>query len=115
MVVVLDDPDQVDTFNREVKERGGELETVVAFMTDLGIPAIWAYMMDVGGRNAAAVFGWGNMWGNIGAGVSINLVPVVNSRLDSNSDWHETFTMFGIALVIAAIAAFGLNPKRTIE
>jgi len=88
---------------------------VVAFMVDLSIPPIWAHMMDVGGRNAAAVFGWGNMWGNIGAGVSINLVPVVNSRLDSNSDWHETFTMFGIALVIAAIAAFGLNPKRTIE
>jgi ACS family glucarate transporter-like MFS transporter len=30
---------------------------VVAFMTDLGIPATWAYMMDVGGRNVAAVFG----------------------------------------------------------
>lgn len=88
---------------------------VVAFMVDLSIPPIWAHMMDVGGRNAAAVFGWGNMWGNIGAGVSINLVPVVNRHFDRNADWHETFAMFAIALVIAAIAAIGLNPKRAIE
>ena len=88
---------------------------VVAFMTDLSIPPIWAHMMDVGGRNAAAVFGWGNMWGNFGAFVCINLVPQINERFDQNQDSHEAFILFAAAFVIAALAALGLNPNRTIE
>jgi len=88
---------------------------VVAFMTDLGIPAVWAYMMDVGGRNAAAVFGWGNMWGNFGAGVAINLVPQIREAWDKNNDWHEAFLLCAVGFIIAAIAASGLNAKSKVE
>ena len=88
---------------------------VVAFMTDMGIPAVWAYMMDVGGRNAAAVFGWGNMWGNFGAGVAINLVPQIREAWDKNNDWHEAFMLCAGGFIIAAIAASGLNAKSKVE
>ena len=39
----------------------------VAFATDLGTPALWAYVQDAGGRYVGSVLGWGNMWGNLGA------------------------------------------------
>ena len=88
---------------------------VVAFMTDMSIPAIWAYMMDVGGRNAAAVFGWGNMWGNFGAAVAINLIPQINQRWDANGDWHESMVLFASAFMIAAFCASRLDPQSKVE
>ena len=88
---------------------------VVAFMTDLGIPAIWAYMMDVGGRNAAAVFGWGNMWGNFGAFTAINLVPMILCDHPGVPQWNQAFILFGGAFVVAAIAASRLRSDKVIE
>jgi MFS family permease len=41
-----------------------------SFISDAGIPAIWAYNLDVGGRNVGLILGWGNMIGNLGAAVS---------------------------------------------
>ncbi len=48
--------------------------SLIAFVTDLSVPSIWAYMQDVGGKNTAAFFGWGNMWGNLGAATTPLLV-----------------------------------------
>ena len=44
--------------------------TMMAFLVDLGIPSIWAFAQDVGGRHVGAALGWGNMWGNFGAAAS---------------------------------------------
>ena len=88
---------------------------IVAFMVDLSIPPIWAHMMDVGGRNAAAVFGWGNMWGNFGAGVAINLVPQIREAWDTNNDWNEAFILCAAGFAIAAWAASGLNANSKVE
>ena len=87
---------------------------VVAFATDMSVPVIWAYMQDVGGKNTAAVFGWGNMWGNFGAGTMASLVPFVLERWDHNGDWHEAFYVFAGAFMIAGLAALGINAKRKI-
>lgn len=89
--------------------------SVVAFATDMSVPAIWAYMQDVGGRNTAAVFGWGNMWGNLGAATTPLLVPVVLERWDTNGDWHEAFLLFAGGYVIAALSALGINANRRVE
>jgi ACS family glucarate transporter-like MFS transporter len=43
---------------------------VFAMASDAGLPAIWAYNLDVGGRNVGLILGWGNMIGNLGAAVS---------------------------------------------
>jgi MFS family permease len=89
--------------------------SLVAFATDLSVPALWAYMQDVGGRNSASVFGWGNMWGNLGAATTPLLVPIVLERWDTNGDWHEAFLLFSAGYVVAGLAAIGINPKHQIE
>lgn len=88
--------------------------SLVALATDMSIPAIWAYMQDVGGRNTAAVFGWGNMWGNLGAATIPVLVPFVRSRWDANGDWHEVFLLFSLGYLVAGLAALGINANRQI-
>ena len=89
--------------------------SVVAFATDLSVPGIWAYMQDIGGKNPAAVFGWGNMWGNFGAATTPLLVPYVLEKWDANGDWHEAFIMFSAGYVVAAIAALLINAERAVE
>ncbi|MCA9131681.1 MAG: MFS transporter [Planctomycetales bacterium] len=87
---------------------------VVAFVTDMSVPAVWAYMQDVGGRNTAAVFGWGNMWGNLGAATTPLLVPLVLETWDQNGDWHEAFWLFSAGYLVAALAALGINATRRV-
>ncbi|QDV12425.1 putative sulfoacetate transporter SauU [Rosistilla oblonga] len=89
--------------------------SIVAFMTDMSVPAIWAYMQDVGGKNTAAVFGWGNMWGNFGAAVTPLLVPIVLKKWDHNGDWHEAFYLFSAGYLVAALCALGINAQRKIS
>jgi sugar phosphate permease len=89
--------------------------SVVAFVTDMSVPAIWAYMQDVGGKNTAAVFGWGNMWGNFGAATTPLLVPIVLDKWDLNNDWHEAFFLFSAGYLVAGLAALGINANRKIE
>lgn len=87
---------------------------LVAFATDMSVPAIWAYMQDVGGRNTAAAFGWGNMWGNLGAGATTALVPVVLGKWDGNGDWHEAFWLFSAGYAVAMLCALGINANRKV-
>jgi nitrate/nitrite transporter NarK len=89
--------------------------SLVAFATDVSVPAIWAYMQDVGGKNTAAVFGWGNMWGNLGAATLPILVPYVRSNWDTNGDWHEVFWLLAAGYLVACLAALGINANRRIE
>ncbi|MEZ6128425.1 MAG: MFS transporter [Planctomycetaceae bacterium] len=89
--------------------------SVVAFVTDMSVPAIWAYMQDVGGKNTAAVFGWGNMWGNLGAATTPLLVPIVLEQWDTNGDWHEAFLLFSGGYLVAAVAALGINANKKVE
>ncbi|MFO1095406.1 MAG: hypothetical protein U0992_19180 [Planctomycetaceae bacterium] len=63
------------------------LLSAVAFGTDLGIPAFWSICQDIGGRSVAAVLGWGNMWGNLGAFVS----PMLLGLISRHWDWDAVF------------------------
>ncbi|MEZ5940808.1 MAG: MFS transporter [Planctomycetaceae bacterium] len=89
--------------------------SLVAFFTDLSVPAIWAYMQDVGGKNTAAVFGWGNMWGNLGGAAIAQLIPYALKNWDSNGDWHEVFLLLALGYLFAFIAALGINANKKIE
>jgi hypothetical protein len=40
--------------------------SLVAVSVDIGVPSVWVFMQDVGGKYTASVLGWGNMWGNFG-------------------------------------------------
>lgn len=83
--------------------------SLIAFVTDLSVPSIWAYMQDVGGKNTAAYFGWGNMWGNLGAATTPLLVPIVLQNWDANKDWHEAFWLFSGGYLLAAVCALFLQ------
>ncbi|WP_197454590.1 MFS transporter [Stieleria varia] len=88
----------------------------VSLMTDIGNPTVWAFMQDVGGRNTAAVFGWGNMWGNFGAAASSMAVPRLMKlgEVNGNGVALVFFTCAGM-YVLASIAVIGTDATKQIR
>jgi ACS family glucarate transporter-like MFS transporter len=82
---------------------------LVSFTTDMGIPAVWAYNQDVGGRHVGTVLGWGNMWGNLGAAMTAGLLPWVNKTFDPAGTWHAALLVCAGSFAISGIVAFGIN------
>lgn len=78
---------------------------VVAFFTDLGVPAVWAYMQDAGGKHVGTVLGWGNMWGNLGAALS----PVILNEVIQRYGWPEMFLVCAAAFLFSGLAALGID------
>jgi len=80
----------------------------MAFFTDLGVAASWAYLQDVGGQYVGATLGWANMWGNFGAAVAPPLVAVVLSAYG----WNAVFCMSAGAFIVSGLAAVGIDATR---
>jgi MFS family permease len=74
---------------------------------DVGVPALWAFAQDIGGRQVGPVLGWANMWGNIGAALSPLLLGVVQR----NFGWPAVFTTCSILFAIAGLSGLMLNAK----
>jgi MFS family permease len=83
----------------------------VSFCVDLGNPALWAFMGDVGGRATAAAGGWGNMWGNFGASVTGMLVPWLLDIGGGDGKMFVFFTLAG-AFVLAAIVILPMDATK---
>jgi MFS family permease len=83
----------------------------MALLVDLGVPAIWAFNQDVGGRSAGAVCGWGNMWGNFGAALS----PVLLTLVQRAAGWPAAFAACAAAFVYAAACALLLDASRPVN
>lgn len=93
---------------------------IVAFFSDLGLPALWGYILDVGGRNVGFVLGWGNMWGNLGAALSpIALNMVVQHWLAEGATvkvaWDAVFITCGIVFVFVGIASFWVDATKRVD
>lgn len=86
------------------------LLSAVAFGTDLGIPAFWSICQDIGGRSVAAVLGWGNMWGNLGAFVS----PMLLGLISRHWDWDAVFLVCAAAFLIAGLAAAFIDATKPV-
>jgi MFS transporter, ACS family, glucarate transporter len=78
---------------------------VVALVTDLGTPAIWAYNQDVGGRYVGAVLGWNNMWGNFGAAVA----PWVLAKVIGHFGWDQMFLTCAAAYLVSGLVSLGVD------
>ncbi|MCL6502967.1 MAG: MFS transporter [Pirellulales bacterium] len=88
---------------------------LVALATDLGVPACWAYMQDVGGKQVGMILGWGNMWGNLGAAVSPMLAGAVLRRWDANGDWNEAMWLMLAAFVVSGLASLGVDARACFD
>ncbi|MFK7776487.1 MAG: MFS transporter [Gimesia sp.] len=88
------------------------LFSVVAFSTDFGSPAMWAFNQDIGGKHVGSVLGWGNMWGNLGAAIAPLLMITVIGKDDHN--WNIAFITCAIAFFIAGLASLCVNTSQTL-
>lgn len=89
------------------------LLSTAAFFCDLGIPAVWAFQQDVGGKHSGSVLGWGNMWGNFGAAVG----PYLIARLagsEQGQSWNAVFITCAAAFVLSGIVALGVNATKKV-
>ncbi len=89
---------------------------VMAVFVDLGIPAVWAFAQDIGGRHTGAALGWANMWGNLGAAASPVLLGWVQRSFAvpgvSTSGWPAAFAVCATTFSLAAVAALFLNATK---
>ena len=88
---------------------------VVSFAVDMGNPAIWAFMQDVGGRATAAAFGWGNMWGNLGASAMSMLVPeLMKMGPTGEAGQRIVFFVCAGALFLHSLLALGQDATKPV-
>ncbi len=87
------------------------LFSVVAFSTDFGTPASWAFTQDIGGRQVGSVLGWGNMWGNLGAAVSPLIYDYFLGENPTLSDWNMMFAVCAGAFFVSGV--FGILMDAT--
>lgn len=88
---------------------------VVSLMTDIGNPATWGFMQDIGGKNTATAYGWGNMWGNFGASFSAVMVPAIQKLFNDPGDGQRmVFIVCGSAFFVTCAASFGMDATRRI-
>ncbi|MGL4420721.1 MAG: MFS transporter [Gemmataceae bacterium] len=78
---------------------------------DLGLPSVWAFAQDVGGRYVAPVLGWANMCGNLGAA----LCPILMGLIQREAGWAMMFAAGAAAMLFAAIIAVLLRADRPIH
>ena len=84
--------------------------SLVAFSTDLGTASIWAFNQDVGGRYVGSILGWGNMWGNLGAGISPPLIyDYFLGETPLVSDWNTMFLVCAGAFVVSGLCGLGVD------
>lgn len=82
--------------------------TVVSVSQDFGIPAVWAFAQDTGSKQAATVIGWGNMWGNFGAGVAI----YTTGRVADALGWDAAMFALAGAFLLCSIAGLMCNAAK---
>lgn len=88
---------------------------VVSFAVDMGNPAIWAFMQDVGGRATAAAFGWGNMWGNFGASAISMLVPfMLELGKQGGTGQRNVFILCAGSLFLYSLIVWGIDATRPV-
>jgi nitrate/nitrite transporter NarK len=87
------------------------LLSATAFFCDLGIPAVWAFQQDIGGKHTGSVLGWGNMWGNFGAAVGPYLIAWISH---DGENWNGVFITCAVAFVLSGLVALGVDASRKV-
>ncbi len=88
--------------------------SLVAFSTDMGTAATWAFSQDVGGRYVGSFLGWGNMWGNLGAAVSPLVYNYYLGEHPGLGNWNATFLVCALAFMFAGLCGLGIDASKPI-
>ena len=88
--------------------------SIATFSCDLGVPAIWAYSQDVGGKYTASIMGWANMYGNIGAAVAIPLYDAILGETPSLSQWNSLFAFCTAVFAMSGVTALVIDGTKPI-
>jgi sugar phosphate permease len=84
---------------------------LMTFFSDMCLPAIWGFNLDVGKRHVGVVLGWGNMWGNLGAFFTPLAVNIVQHAFG----WPAIFVMFGCCFLLIGVLSLLLNAEDSLE
>jgi len=94
--------------------------SIAVFGVEMTISPSWSFCMDIGGGRSGAVSGSMNMLGNLGSAFSAIIFPyfVANVTLPyfaEKAGTANSFFVFAATInVLAAVAWFFMNPKKTI-
>lgn len=84
------------------------------FSGDLGVPAVWAYAQDVGGKYTASIMGWANMHGNFGAAVAPLLYNMILGETPTLMQWNTLFGFCAGVFALAGISAMVIDATKSI-
>lgn len=83
---------------------------LMTVFVDLGIPSVWAFAQDIGGKHVGSALGWANMWGNFGAALS----PVLLGLARDAWGWSGVFGVCSAAFLFAGMSGLMMNASRTL-
>lgn len=88
--------------------------SLATFCCDLGVPALWAYAQDVGGKFTASIMGWTNMFGNFGAAVAPLIYNAVLGEKPTLQEWNNLFAVCAGVFLLSGCAALVLDATKPI-
>lgn len=88
--------------------------SIATFCADLGVPALWAYAQDVGGKYTASIMGWSNMFGNFGAACAPLIYNVVLGENPTLLQWNWLFAVCAGMFALSGCSALVLDATKPI-
>ncbi|MEJ7596192.1 MAG: MFS transporter [Planctomycetaceae bacterium] len=89
--------------------------SIATFSCDLGVPAMWAYSQDVGGKYTASIMGWANMYGNFGAAVAPLLYNAILGETPTLSQWNTLFAFCSGVFALSGVTALVIDSTKLIS
>ena len=85
-----------------------------AFSCDLGVPAMWAYSQDVGGKYTASIMGWANMHGNFGAALAPLFYNAILGETPTLSQWNNLFAFCTAVFALSGVSSMVIDATKPI-
>ncbi|MBZ2178544.1 MAG: MFS transporter [Acidobacteria bacterium] len=88
--------------------------SLATFSSDLGVPAIWAYAQDVGGKYTASIMGWSNMWSAVGAAIAPLVYNAVLGETPGLVEWNWLFGTCAGVFALSGVTSLALDATKPI-